>query len=134
MLFLGFLKNHLFAQKMVIKLVNIDKIKNLAKSQGIKIKYICSSLGLSETYLSNVKNGKDRMTPDRLAIIADLLHTTPEYLMDETDDPTPIKKESSQTEELSPDVKELVELVKSINDPATIHAIKMLLLEIKNKK
>ena len=110
------------------------KIIGYAKQQGISQKYICEQLGRSRTYLLNVKNGQDVLTPDRLAIIADLLHTTPEYLMDETDDPAPIKKESSQTEELSPDVKELIDLVKSINDPTTIHAIKMLLLEIKNKK
>ena len=97
-------------------MVNIDKIKNMAKSQGIKIKFICSSLGLSETYLSNVKNGKDRMTPDRLAIIADLLHTTPAYLMDETDDPTPIKKESFQTEELSPKHQELINWISTADE------------------
>lgn len=66
-------------------MVNINKIKNLAKEKGLKIKYICDQLGLSDTYLSNVKNGKDRMTDERLAIIADILNTTPEYLRDETD-------------------------------------------------
>ena len=109
------------------------KIIEYAKKQGISQKYICERLELSRTYILDVKNGKAKITPDRLSIIADLLHTTPEYLMDETDDPTPIKKEPP-TEQLSPDIEELVELVKSINDPTTIHAIKMLLLEIKNKK
>ena len=75
-------------------MVNINKIKNLAKEKGLKIKYICDQLGLSDTYLSNVKNGKDRMTDERLAIIADILNTTPEYLRDETD-----QKEKSATEE-----------------------------------
>lgn len=79
-------------------MVNIDKIKSLAKDQGIKIKFICSQLGLSETYLSNVKNGKDRMTEERLEKIADVLHTTPEYLRDETE----VKeKPSTNSEELS---------------------------------
>ena len=79
-------------------MVNIDKIKSLAKDQGIKIKFICSQLGLSETYLSNVKNGKDRMTEERLDKIADILHTTPEYLRDETE----VKeKPSTNSEEVS---------------------------------
>ena len=69
--------------------VNIGKIKELAKSRGIKIKFICSQLGLSETYLSNVKNGKDRMTEERLFKIAEILGTTFEYLTDMTDDPEP---------------------------------------------
>ena len=71
---------------------NIDKIKSLAKEQGVKIKFICSKLGLAETYLSNVKNGKDRMTMERLEIIADTLNTTVEYLTDQSDQkekPTP---------------------------------------------
>ena len=66
---------------------NIDRIKSLAKERGIKIKYICSQLGLAETYLSNCKNGKDRMTDERLYKIAQLLGTTYEYLTDQTDDP-----------------------------------------------
>ena len=67
-------------------MVNIDRIKELAKEKGIKIKYICSQLGLAETYLSNVKNGKDRMTDERLQKIADILDTTVEYLTGETDE------------------------------------------------
>lgn len=71
-------------------MVNIDRIKELAKEKGIKIKFICSQLGLAETYLSNVKNGKDRMTDERLQKIADILDTTVEYLTGESDE-----KESS---------------------------------------
>ncbi len=65
----------------------IDRIKLLAKDKGIKIKYICSQLGLSETYLANVRNGRDRMTSERLEKIAKILETTPEYLKGETDNP-----------------------------------------------
>lgn len=75
---------------------NIDRIKNLARQKGVKIKYICAQLGLAETYLSNVKNGKDRMTQDRLEQIADILGTTVEYLTDQTDDPTPKEKDPIQ--------------------------------------
>lgn len=72
-----------------VKNANIGKIKEIAKSKGIKIKFICSQLGLSETYLSNVKNGKDRMTEERLFKIAEILGTSFEYLTDMTDDPEP---------------------------------------------
>lgn len=68
---------------------DIDRIKCLAKQKGIKIKHICKELGLSETYLSNCKNGKDRMTDERLFKIARMLDTTYEYLTDQTDDPDP---------------------------------------------
>ena len=75
---------------------NIDKIKTLAREKGVKIKYICSQLGLAETYLSNVKNGKDRMTQERLEQIAEILGTTVAYHTDETDDPAPKEKEPVQ--------------------------------------
>lgn len=89
--------------------VNIDKIKSLAKEQGVKIKFICcTKLGLSETYLSNVKNGKDRMTPDRLEIIADTLHTTVDYLTDQTE-----QKEKPVASEV--DVDKLIGVIKSLS-------------------
>ena len=72
-----------------VEAVNIQKIKDLARAKGIKIKFICSELGLSETYLSNVKNGKDKMTEERLFKIASILGTSFEYLIDLTDDPEP---------------------------------------------
>jgi transcriptional regulator with XRE-family HTH domain len=84
---------------------NIDKIKTLAREKGVKIKYICSQLGLAETYLSNVKNGKDRMTRERLERIAEILETTVAYLTDETDDPAPKEKEPVQALD---EVEELV--------------------------
>ena len=77
---------------------NIDKIKALAKEQGVKIKFICSKLGLAETYLSNVKNGKDRMTMERLEIIADTLNTTVDYLTDKTE-----QKEKPTSDEVDVD-------------------------------
>ena len=71
--------------KTAINSVNINKIKSLAKDQGIKIKYICGQLSLAEGYLSNVQSGKTVMTEERLEKIADILHTTSEYLRDETE-------------------------------------------------
>ena len=65
-------------------LANIDKIKSLAKKQGLKLKFLCSQVGMTESYFSDVKNGKNTISDERLQIIADLLHTTPAYLKDET--------------------------------------------------
>lgn len=92
---------------------NIDRIKNLAKEKGIKIKYICAQLGLAETYLSNVKNGKDRMTNDRLSRIAVMLDTTVDYLADVTDDPTPKKKEP--VEALDPIDVEILQALRDLS-------------------
>lgn len=97
-------------------LVNINKIKNLAKLQGIKISFLCSQINKAHTFFSDAQRGKTTLSPDNLAVIADLLHTTPEYLMDETDDPAPIKKESSSMEELSPKHQELINWISTADE------------------
>lgn len=121
-------------------MVNIDKIKSLAKSKGIKIKYICNQLGLSETYLSNCKNGKDRMTDDRLFKIAQILNTTYDYLTDLTDDPDPnyAAKQAESPEEklihlfiekvmrLDPEQKETLEKIFSMEDDDLDHILSVL--------
>lgn len=63
----------------------IDRVLQLAKEKGISQAFICGKLGLRRTYLSDVRLGKDSLPNDRLAIIADILDTTPEYLKGETD-------------------------------------------------
>lgn len=63
----------------------IDRVLQLAKEKGISQAYICGKLGLRRTYLADVRLGKDSIPDDRLAIIADILNTTPEYLKGETD-------------------------------------------------
>ena len=106
---------------------NIDKIKTLAREKGVKIKYICSQLGLAETYLSNVKNGKDRMTQERLEQIAEILGTTVAYLTDETDDPAPKEKEPVQV------LDEVEELVLQILRTMTVEE-KLDLIEYLKRK
>lgn len=63
----------------------IDRVLQLTKEKGISQAFICGKLGLRRTYLSEVRMGKDSLPDDRLAIIADILDTTPEYLKGETD-------------------------------------------------
>ena len=63
----------------------IDFVLHLAKEKGISQAFICNKLGLSRNYLAEVKKGKTSLTDDRLAVIADILNTTPEYIKGETD-------------------------------------------------
>lgn len=63
----------------------INRVLQLAKEKGISQAFICGKLGLRRTYLSEVRMGKDSLPDDRLAVIADILNTTPEYLKGETD-------------------------------------------------
>lgn len=63
----------------------LDNIKFLSKEKGWSLSFLASKLGLTASYFTDVKNGKTQISNDRLAIIADILDTTPEYLKGETD-------------------------------------------------
>lgn len=67
--------------------VNIDRIKYLAKSQGLTMKFLCDCIGKHRGFLSCVRNGTDRIDEDELAIIAGKINTTVAYLIGKTDDP-----------------------------------------------
>ena len=71
-----------------MKLVNLNRIRELAKENKRSLSYLVSAIGLnSRTYFKDVeKSGRD--IPDKyLRVIADELNTTVAYLRDETDDP-----------------------------------------------
>lgn len=70
-------------------MVNVDKVKAVAKQKGIKIGYICEQLGMATSYLSDVSRGKNSMSDDRIFKVARLLGTTYNYLTDLTDNPDP---------------------------------------------
>ena len=64
----------------------VQRIRDRAKEKGLKLNYICSELGLtSRTYFNDIeKNGRE-IPSDRLKKIAEILNTTPEYLLGITD-------------------------------------------------
>ncbi len=66
-------------------MVEIDKIKELAKEKGISMAFICSKLGLQRGYLKDVSLGRTSISEERLTIIADILGTTTDYLHGKTD-------------------------------------------------
>ena len=72
-------------------MVNYDKIKILSKKQGVSYAHINRRLNKSPEYLRNCASKNIKLSPEQISIIAEALHTTPEYLTDKTDDPE-IKK------------------------------------------
>ncbi len=68
-------------------MVNISKIKSLIKLKGMTQVFVCNQLGVKGSYLSDVANGKNTMSKDRIRTIAEILDTSYEYLTDQTDDP-----------------------------------------------
>lgn len=98
-------------KKGVSKLVNIDKIKTMAKNKGIAISFICEKLGKTRTYFNDVKLRGADIPENNLLVIADILDTTPEYLKDETD-----QKEKSPVKELSADDELVLKFFNSLTE------------------
>lgn len=78
--------------------VNIDKIYALAEDQGIALSYLCNAIGKQRYFLTGIKRKKGYIDDRELAIIAEKLHTTPEYLTDKTDDPALPKSKATHKE------------------------------------
>lgn len=88
-----------FRQNEVIYLCNINKIKDLIKSKGLKVGSVCEKVGVCRTFLTDVEKGKCGMSDERLHKFAEILGTTVEYLNDETDDAKAEEKASEKEAE-----------------------------------
>ena len=66
-------------------MVNIDKIKALAKEKGVSITFLCQAIGQGAYYFNDVKRRNGSIPDERLRKIADMLETTPDYLTDKTE-------------------------------------------------
>lgn len=67
-------------------MLEIDRIKLLAKERHRSLSYICENIGLkSRSFFSDVEANKVQLTEERLQQIADILGTTTDYLHGKTD-------------------------------------------------
>ena len=88
----------------------------IAKEKGIKIGFLCEQVGMKDTYLADVARGKNRMTDDRLAKIAEILGTSVAYLNDETDDPAPVIGEPIPKSDLEKLQDMTIDMVRQLDD------------------
>ena len=65
-----------------------DRFNELLKVQGKSKAHIGRLLGKTQFYMRDKQKNQSDFKPYQVAIIAEDLHTTPEYLMGETDDPS----------------------------------------------
>lgn len=63
----------------------IERIKLLLKEKGIKQKYLFEQIGMSPVLFRDWKAGKSKPTDSVIHRIAEVLDTTPEYLLGKTD-------------------------------------------------
>ncbi|MHB9143605.1 MAG: helix-turn-helix domain-containing protein [Paludibacter sp.] len=66
-------------------LLNIEKIELLINERGWSNTYFCKLLDKSRSWLTDMKRGKGLPDENTLALIADKLDTTSDYLLDKTD-------------------------------------------------
>lgn len=94
-------------------MVDFARLKSRAKEKGRTYKYLCDQLGREKNYLSNCAGGADKLSPENLARVADLLDTTPAYLLGETDEKE--KPTGAVADGLSAKERELIEAFRGLN-------------------
>ena len=65
-------------------MVYLERIRTLAKEKGLSLSYICSQIGVARIYFNDIEKHNRTIPQERLEKIADLLGTTVEYLLGET--------------------------------------------------
>lgn len=96
-------------------MVNLDRMKDLAKRQGIKQKELFEMVGRKEWFGGDIKKGVS-VPASYVETWAAALHTSPAYLMGETDDPSAeTKKEPTGlvADGLSDEDRELIEAFRA---------------------
>lgn len=69
-------------------MLNINKVKGLAKQKGLSLSFVLSKINEQPSYLFNLAKGKRKINEHKIKVLADALGTTYAYLTDETDDPS----------------------------------------------
>lgn len=93
---------------------DLNRFKELCKERGIKQAALFRAVGKDEFYASNLKRTKN-VPVEFVESWAAALHTTPAYLMGETDDPSPeTKKEpTGMADGLTEEDRELIEAFRA---------------------
>lgn len=100
---------YVFDKKRYFFVYNINKINALIKLKGVKKSFICEQLGLNRTYLADVERGKNKLTDERLAKIAEILGTTVEYLCDEEEPEAKEKAPEVEAEDIDMELYRRIE-------------------------
>lgn len=91
-------------------MVEIDRIYDLAKEQGIKKSFLCSQIGINEAYFRQAK-AKGLLPENVVAKAAEVLNTTTDYLHGKTDK----KEKPDEIAGLSENEIELLNLFRQLS-------------------
>jgi transcriptional regulator with XRE-family HTH domain len=99
-------------KKEVFVLSIINRIRTLSKENGISLSYICKKMDVNRVYFIDCEKSGRTIPDDKLAIIADALHTSVEYLKGETEQ----KEKQPTLSELSEKQKRLIKIIEGMSD------------------
>lgn len=93
----------------------MDRLLELMGKDRRSARYMSEQAGMSAGYIKDLKAHSSEPSSHAVAIWASILHTTPAYLMGETDDPTETKKEPTGlvADGLSDEDRELIEAFRA---------------------
>lgn len=95
-------------------MVDFTRLDAIIKSKGVSQKFLCDKAGKSGSYIACARKGNGSISDEALAIFANELQTSVEYLRGETDDPG-YKKAPVATDGLNKAQREALELIKSMS-------------------
>lgn len=93
---------------------SFDRLYDMCKKTGVSKLHLCKLANKNGSYVTDLRRLNRNPSPDIVEIWAAALHTTPAYLMGETDDPSEGKKNKPTTlGELSKEDRELLEQIRA---------------------
>lgn len=94
---------------------DFDRLYTLSKQYGVSKSHLCALAGKNASYIADLRRLHREPMPQVVSAWAAALHTTPAYLMGETDDPTETKKEPTGlvADGLSDEDRELIEAFRA---------------------
>lgn len=93
-------------------MVNVTKIRQLAKEKGITLTHLCSLCGQQRGWIKDIANKNLDIPEDKLQIIADDLGTTTDYLRDKSEQ----KNKAPDLQGLTPEQLKLFHLYAALDE------------------
>ncbi len=72
------------------------RLKKLRKARGEQQVDLAAAIGIAQTQISAIENGKQGTSFDKLAAICQHYNVSADYLLGLTDEPRPLQKEGTQ--------------------------------------
>lgn len=96
-----------------------DRIEILRKRQGISLTHLNTAIGAYRGKITDVRAGKASFSNEEIEILAKELNTSTDYLLGNTDDPTPAGANTTDTPvpfQLTKKAREMLDIFLSLDE------------------